>query len=130
MLVSNFYMQSTKIYLIILILAIFLLISNLSNNITSQAIKQIDNMAPSVSITFPQNNYFSKTPYLNVKGTASDNFGLKEIKFKYNYGNWEVLTGNSWSKLIKLNKGENFIYVQAFDKNGNASPIRSIKVYY
>ena len=127
-------MQNNRIYIIvlilaILILAIFLLRFNSNNNIASQAIKQTDNIAPSVSITFPQNNYFSKTLYLTVKGVANDDFGLKEIRFKYNYGNWEVLTGSSWSKTIKLSKGENFIYVQAFDKNGNASPINSIKVY-
>ncbi|MFH1311193.1 MAG: Ig-like domain-containing protein [Nanoarchaeota archaeon] len=125
-------MDNNKKYITITIIIIFLAIFFLflNNNLTSDVIKQTDIIAPTISITSPQNNYFSEKTYLTIKGIASDNVGIREIRFKSNDNNWEIIAGSSsWSKGINLNQGENIIYVQAFDKNGNASPVESIRIY-
>ena len=90
-----------------------------------------DNIAPSVSVIFPTEYYETTISSIIIRGVATDNTNVKEVRIKLNNNNWEKVSGtNSWSKELNLNSGENIIYVQAFDSNDNASPVVSRNINY
>lgn len=114
---------------VLILLAILLIIILFNYNfdrgsIFSKVVSNADKIAPSVSITYPNDNDKITDSPLLVRGSASDDLNVKEVRIKVNDGNWETVEGTtSWSKILNLINGENTVYVQAFDSSDNASPV-------
>ena len=91
--------------------------------------ESVDINAPSVIIESPPNGQKASASHITVKGTASDNKDIDNIKIKVNDGNWIITSGTEiWSSEINLAQGENVIYVQAFDVSGLVSPVSTVSV--
>ena len=115
---------------IALIFIVFMLILFLINYIGYKKPigKQLDELSPTLSLDVPSIVYESK---FLLKGIASDNMGVREVKVKLDNDNWEKASGtNSWTKTLNLKPGLNTIYIQAFDTSNNASPVLTNEIIY
>ncbi len=89
-----------------------------------------DMTPPNVTIVYPGMHQKFETNNIVLKGNASDNRGIREVRVKLNYGGWEPAEGtSSWSKSLTLRYGANRITVRAIDTSGNIAEA-SIVVYY
>ena len=89
-----------------------------------------DMILPNVTLLYPEAYQKFETNNIVLKGNASDNRAVREVKVKLNYGDWEPANGTtSWSKPLSLRYGANRITVRAIDTSGNIAEA-SIVVYY
>jgi sugar lactone lactonase YvrE len=66
---------------------------------------------------------------INVKGTASDFFGVSQVTFKVNSGSTKTATGTtSWKFKAALRAGDNKITINAVDSVGNKSVSKVLKI--
>jgi hypothetical protein len=89
-----------------------------------------DTTPPNVTILYPETYQSFETSSIVLQGNASDNRGIREVKVRLNYGDWEPADGTtSWGKPLTLRYGANRITVRAVDTSGNIAEA-SIVVYY
>ncbi len=113
---------------VLLVCLVILLIINTfvkMPEISSKAVSDLpDIMAPKINIG--NNEVSVNNPYLTVRGSAEDNVDIERVMVKVNNGKWQSALGtNFWEINLNLIKGQNVVYVQAFDSKGNASPVSS-----
>jgi len=86
---------------------------------------------PTVMITSPSNGTITNTSEITISGNASDNFQVKIVKVRINYGDWLDANGTTiWSINVTLSFGNNTIETQAIDIFNNPSPIAAINVLF
>ena len=92
----------------------------------------VDNTAPSTSITAPANGTIINTSSLVISANASDNAGLQKVDFYYDS---DTLIGTDTSAPFTINwnisavpSGNHTLYVVATDKAGNSNASSSISV--
>jgi hypothetical protein len=82
-----------------------------------------DTQAPVLNLTQPSTSkfYFTRAATINIVGTASDNVGVKEIRWAIAQGGSGVANGTSdWEALkVPLAKRWNNITITAEDEAGN-----------
>ena len=86
-----------------------------------------DAVAPTIAITTPTGAETLKTTSASVTlgGTASDLFGVTEVRWNNDRGGSGVAVGtNSWSAVVALQQGVNVVTVTAADAAGNTSTDR------
>jgi hypothetical protein len=68
----------------------------------------------------------------NVKGTASDNWGVGSVQYQLNGGAWGLATSTNgwtnWTAVLPLTAGTNVIKAYAVDLGGNASTTNTVSV--
>ncbi|MBL9157086.1 MAG: peptidoglycan DD-metalloendopeptidase family protein [Verrucomicrobiales bacterium] len=90
-----------------------------------------DTTAPSLSISFPSQGEVFSIAGLLMEGTASDNVGVLQVQYRVNSGTWSTASGTtSWSALVTLSPGNNFLEARAYDTSGNPSAIANRTVNY
>ena len=124
-----------RLILLFLVLIAALIILNYFNNnfdnknkLDSKAVVSdfvvSDLIAPSVTITSPDNFYKTNNSSLLVSGVASDSVKVREVRVWVNNEAWKIASGTtSWNKVLNLINGENIVYTQAFDTSDNPSPV-------
>ncbi len=86
-----------------------------------------DTQRPAVAITQPTAGARVNRTNITVKGTASDNIGLKTVHLNVNGGAWQVAWSGSWRKSISWNgtvtlvSGRNVIRAKATDMSGRTT---------
>jgi hypothetical protein len=86
------------------------------NNTTNET----DVTPPALSVQSPRDGQAVKQARLTVRGTASDENGVRTVEVSVNNDAWKVASGNtSWSLAIGLKQGRNSISVRAADLAGN-----------
>lgn len=74
---------------------------------------------------------FTNNSIIIVSGTAYDNYQVKNVKVRVNYGSWITAVGTTiWSANITLTFGSNIIQAQAFDSFNNPSVIETINITF
>jgi hypothetical protein len=75
---------------------------------------------PSLTITSPSNASLLSSFFVTVKGTASDNAGLKRVEISTDNSSWVISDGTTlWSGNLTLVEHNNTIYARAIDFSGN-----------
>lgn len=88
-----------------------------------------DMVPPIIDITYPPDTTIFNTSKVTVSGTAYDDFQVKAVKVRVNYGLWMDAVGTtSWSINVTLDFGPNIIEAQAVDVSNNPSPIVQINI--
>lgn len=91
-----------------------------------------DPVSPQLEITEPVANATVTSPYLTLRGTASDNAGIAQLSWKNDRGGSSstTSTASSWQFLnVFLQPGANTISVTVWDAVGNATT-KSVTVIY
>lgn len=88
---------------------------------------------PILTITSPTSGLQVKTnsgQWL-VKGTASDNVGVAQVRVNLNNTGWQLATGTTaWQTLMNLQAGPNMLSAYAVDAAGNRSPTNAVNFTY
>ena len=78
-----------------------------------------DTIKPTIAINSPTANQKMTTALANVKGTASDNWGVGSVQYQLNSGAWGRATSTSrwtnWMVVLPLIAGTNLIKADAMD---------------
>ncbi len=91
----------------------------------------LDSNPPTLTIQSPASAARITTATLNIKGTASDDFGLQEVRYQINDSAWTIAAGTSnWNATVGLLPGPNVISAIATDTSGNDSAIVSASFEY
>ncbi len=88
-----------------------------------------DTTLPTVSIDSPSDRDAFTTTTITIRGTASDNKGVREVQVKVGSGNWMPAEGTTvWTKTVTTSYGLHTIEVRAVDTTGLLSETASITV--
>jgi len=88
-----------------------------------------DTILPTIQITYPPDMAILNSSLVTISGNASDNFQVKVVKVRTNYGSWVNAIGTTtWRINVTLSLGANIIEAQAFDAADNPSSIASINI--
>jgi len=80
----------------------------------------VDNIPPTIIISFPAEGQELGSSNVTVQGNASDNEGLAKVEVSVNDGEWQLCDGlGSWNTKIILEEGSNEITARATDTSGN-----------
>ena len=91
---------------------------------------QPDTTPPSISISAPLESQTVNLSALEVRGTASDNAGVRLVEVRLNGGAWAPATGNtSWTTSVDLVLGSNLVEARAADFSNNTATA-SVNVTY
>ena len=91
---------------------------------------QPDTTPPSISISAPLESQTVNLSALEVRGTASDNAGVRLVEVRLNGGAWAPATGNtSWTASVDLVLGSNLVEARAADFSNNTATA-SVNVTY
>ncbi|MBC8095341.1 MAG: Ig-like domain-containing protein [Akkermansiaceae bacterium] len=103
----------------------------MQSNLTLQA-NFVETTLPTVTIKSPQNNHHTTKPLVTLKGTAKDIWGVSNVWYQLNGGDWQQPTTTdhwkTWSAPLLLSAGTNIIRVYAENLGGNLSPIKTVVV--
>jgi len=87
---------------------------------------------PTIAISSPTANQKMTNALANVKGTASDNWGVGSMQYQLNGGSWGLATTTNgwtnWTAALPLTAGTNVIKAYAVDLGGNASTTNTVSV--
>ncbi len=78
----------------------------------------VDTVAPTLSITAPENNMITNSSSMQVQWSGKDNVGIAYYEIKVDNGAWKKVV-NATSYTLNLQDGQHTIYVKAVDKAGN-----------
>jgi len=82
--------------------------------------RKIDIEKPTIEIESPINNSILKNNKILIRGMASDNIAVIEVKISIDEINWIAVNGTTqWSYNLNLTSGKNQIFVKAIDPSGN-----------
>jgi len=104
----------------------------MSSNLVLQA-NFVDIQRPLVAITTPTlgQRVLGTNESFTVRGTASDNGGVSEVKVRVNGGDWINAVGtNVWMVTVNLNPGTNAVEASSVDEQGNFSLITKVLCTY
>jgi len=105
----------------------FMMQSNLTLQVTFA-----DVTIPTITITAPTNLQKLTNALANVKGTASDNWGVNNVWYQLNGGAWNpAITTNTWtnwSVTLPLVLGTNTVKAYAMDLGGNMSTTNGVSM--
>ena len=110
-------------------------VTNVSGSVTSLngvlTILVPDTAKPRVTITNPKANMVVSNSVLSIQGTASDNIAVDSVSYRFGSNSWAEASGTtSWTGMITLAPGTNWVQAFATDASGNISLISSNKVVY
>jgi hypothetical protein len=89
-----------------------------------------DHTPPNLSVSSPGNGQRFSSANITVRGTASDDFGLRGVFVRLNGNRWVKAEGGaSWSLPLTLRAGRNVITISAADYNNNYRTITR-EVFY
>jgi len=105
----------------------FMMQSNLTLQVTF-----VDVTRPTLTITAPTNLQKMTNALADVKGTASDNWGVNNVWYQLNGGAWNLTittnTWTNWSVTLPLVLGTNTVKAYAMDLGGNTSITNSVSM--
>jgi uncharacterized repeat protein (TIGR03803 family) len=88
--------------------------------------------APKLTITSPGQDV-TVSP-LTIKGTASGTYGVTNVQFQFNNGNWSSATTTNqwtnWSAVVTLQAGSNVFQAFSVDPVGNHSTTNGVTIFY
>ena len=88
--------------------------------------------APTLTIKSPGKDVSAAS--LTVQGTASGQYGVTNVQFQFNNGNWSSATTTNqwtnWSAVVTLQAGSNVFQAFSVDPVGNHSTTNSVTVFY
>ena len=103
----------------------------MQSNLTLQA-NFADVTKPTITITSPTAGQKMTNAVANVKGTASDNWGIGGVQYQLNGGGWGLATSTNgwtnWTAVLPLTAGTNVIKAYAVDLGGNVSTTNTVSV--
>jgi hypothetical protein len=103
----------------------------MESNLTLQA-NFVETALPTVTIKSPNANHKATKPLVTLIGTARDVWGVSNVWYQLNGGNWKqpVTTNHwkTWSVPVTLSAGTNIICVYAENLGGNVSLIKTVRV--
>jgi TM2 domain-containing membrane protein YozV len=103
----------------------------MQSNLTLQ-VNFADVTKPTITITSPTAGQKMTDALANVKGTASDNWGVGSVQYQLNGGAWGLATSTNgwtnWTAVLPLTAGTNVIKAYAVDLGGNASTTNTVSV--
>ena len=92
-----------------------------------------DTNKPTVKISAPIANQRMTNGIADVKGTASDNWGLSGVWYQCNTNDWNLATTTNgyknWTTTVALAAGTNTFKAYALDWGGNYSATSSVSFY-
>ncbi len=101
----------------------------MATNLTLQA-NFLDVTKPTLTITSPTAGQKMTNALANVKGTASDNWGVSNVWYQLNSNAWSLATSTNgwtnWSVTLTLAAGTNTVKAYATDWGGNLSTNYSV----
>ena len=103
----------------------FMMASNLTLQVTFADVTK-----PTLSITAPTSGQKMTNALANVKGTASDNWGVTNVWYQLNGGTWSLATSTNgwtnWTVALTLVAGTNTVKAYAVDLGANLSATNSV----
>ena len=101
----------------------------MESNLTLQ-VSFVDVTKPTVTITVPTAGQKMTNALANVKGMASDNWGVTNVWYQLNSNAWSLATTTNcwtnWSVTLTLMTGTNTVKAYAMDLGGNLSVTNSV----
>lgn len=97
--------------------------AQVSKTLTVARVSSVDTTAPALTITSPSTATMSTmATSVTLKGTASDNIGMKQVTWSTNFGASGMASGTTtWSAAVPLLVGNNTVTIRAGDAAGNTS---------
>lgn len=103
----------------------------MESNLTLQA-SFAEKAIPTLSIKSPSANKTVMSPLIKLSGTAKDTWGVTNVWYQLNGGEWQLATTTNnwktWAATLQLAVGINKINVYSKNLGGNFSKIKSVTV--
>jgi carbon monoxide dehydrogenase subunit G len=102
----------------------------MQSNLTLQ-VNFVDVAKPVNTITAPKSGQRWSNAVFTVRGTATDNASVAEVRYQLNSGVWSNAVGTSnWTAEVTLTPGTNVVKAYAVDATGNKSTTNNVSFVY